>query len=995
MTKINYKSDFKLVAPLPKTLNFIFHYTTDESVCYDVSIENGRAIVQDDNLIIVFEDHKLPEGQLKVRKEYLIDDEDAKDDILDIVTGEYLDIFLLDCKTDQFKGIVVEEELTIYRGYSAYQIAVKNGFVGTEEEWLESLKQPAKDAATEAENKVNALVNEGHADLAAIKSDYSTFIGNTRTEIDGLIENADEAVTKANNAVITATDAATRAQDAVTRANTAISDANTAATAATSAANSATTAANNANNATAQFNTKLSEINTAITNATNATTNANSATVSATNAASAANSAAEYATTEGSKVAPLIDDVREFMEDNQETIDDMVDKVETFDKRVDDLQLFKTPNLTLFGNPTVNEGQISGFSATDYAAFPFLVDFKNRPFEINMCLTTATNLSGQHNIFDSDFGLALAIRERKIVLAASTNGVSWDLGEHVGTSTLPTNTTVYLKLVYDGTTYTMYYSLDKTTYNTEFTFTGGALYPKQIIIGKSINNANYFNGSINLNNCYLLIDGLQIWQGMDDAGLATRLATDLSNIDAAGEDKIQELVSNKANIDGYYAMFGAGTADNLAARGDSYEVEFGGTRKTGGDLDVEEGSATIKSIKGRTLVFNQLCKNADFSQGSTYYRSINDGTFSVEDGIGKLQCASNQTGLYCDALYKNGQTENLSILIDGHFYVLIANIKTTSPEGKIYFGSMNNAGNTHYVAVNKASSDWQSIVRYVNGWSISPNYRPLCFKDMREERDEILIKYIQVIDVTQMFGAGNEPATAEEFANRLGYNSVEEIPYFEYNEGELINNDVKSITSTVPNEEPFVRLLPTNKYFPDGLKSVGSAYDEMTSTKAIKRIGVVDLGTLSWAYTSGASSRYTATLNSIKLSPQDVTGNLNIIGYNAASMSKVYGHKFDKCIASHNSVNSIWIYDKDLDGITAAEFKAAMQGVLLYYELAEPEETEYDELNLMYNVHPLGTETVEFNTDGVHTYRGEHIYGLDFYTTVKSLLARVKALEGK
>ena len=27
-----------------------------------------------------------------------------------------------------------------YRGYSAYEIAVRNGFIGTEQEWLESLK---------------------------------------------------------------------------------------------------------------------------------------------------------------------------------------------------------------------------------------------------------------------------------------------------------------------------------------------------------------------------------------------------------------------------------------------------------------------------------------------------------------------------------------------------------------------------------------------------------------------------------------------------------------------------------------------------------------------------------------------------------------------------------------------------------------------------------------------------------------------------------------
>ena len=36
------------------------------------------------------------------------------------------------------------------QGWSAYEIAVKHGFVGTEEEWVQSLKQPALDAAAEA-----------------------------------------------------------------------------------------------------------------------------------------------------------------------------------------------------------------------------------------------------------------------------------------------------------------------------------------------------------------------------------------------------------------------------------------------------------------------------------------------------------------------------------------------------------------------------------------------------------------------------------------------------------------------------------------------------------------------------------------------------------------------------------------------------------------------------------------------------------------------------
>lgn len=75
----------------------------------------------------------------------------------------------------------------------------------------------------------------------------------------------------------------------------------------------------------------------------------------------------------------------------------------------------------------------------------------------------------------------------------------------------------------------------------------------------------------------------------------------------------------------------------------------------------------------------------------------------------------------------------------------------------------------------------------------------------------------QLFDLTQMFGAGNEPATPEEFWQRVpeklyGYNP----------------NDYKSAN------------IPSSKYFPDGMKSAGSVYDEINflSQKAIKRIGI-------------------------------------------------------------------------------------------------------------------------------------------------------------
>src|SRR5574344_1715388 len=47
----------------------------------------------------------------------------------------------------------------VAKGLSAYEIAVKNGFVGTESDWLQFLRQPALDAAEEAMYAVD-LINK-------------------------------------------------------------------------------------------------------------------------------------------------------------------------------------------------------------------------------------------------------------------------------------------------------------------------------------------------------------------------------------------------------------------------------------------------------------------------------------------------------------------------------------------------------------------------------------------------------------------------------------------------------------------------------------------------------------------------------------------------------------------------------------------------------------------------------------------------------------------
>lgn len=177
---------------------------------------------------------------------------------------------------------------------------------------------------------------------------------------------------------------------------------------------------------------------------------------------------------------------------------------------------------------------------------------------------------------------------------------------------------------------------------------------------------------------------------------------------------------------------------------------------------------------------------------------------------------------------------------------------------------------------------------------------------------------IMLIDLTELFGAGNEPQTAEDFQS-----------YFP-----------DSYYKSNPSAYKFVNI-PSSKYFPDGMRSAGSAYDEINflSQKAIKKIGVVDMGTLNWLYNPTAShERFETVVPGIKIvSSSSIKGNIVCSKYTTVSADDVYIHAADKTAAVLNSAEQVWVYDTVYTD--AAAFKAAMSGVMLYYELATPVET--------------------------------------------------------
>lgn len=121
----------------------------------------------------------------------------------------------------------------------------------------------------------------------------------------------------------------------------------------------------------------------------------------------------------------------------------------------------------------------------------------------------------------------------------------------------------------------------------------------------------------------------------------------------------------------------------------------------------------------------------------------------------------------------------------------------------------------------------------------------------------------------------------------------------------------------------------------ESLYSAGSAYDSKVPSGLItRRIGSVDLGTLHWAKGNDDHSFYANITNMASGVSEVLTlmsANFVTTRFGAASQYTVFG---DKTIG--RGIGQQYVYAADSNYSTAASFKAAMSGVILYYELATP-----------------------------------------------------------
>ena len=174
-----------------------------------------------------------------------------------------------------------------------------------------------------------------------------------------------------------------------------------------------------------------------------------------------------------------------------------------------------------------------------------------------------------------------------------------------------------------------------------------------------------------------------------------------------------------------------------------------------------------------------------------------------------------------------------------------------------------------------------------------------------------------LIDLTQMFGVGNEP-TAEQFEAMFHEDS------YPYNPGEIISAKTATITAGT-------EAITTG--FPE-LKSAGTAHDviDMDGGQVIRNVYTVELETLVW---NRSDNKFRAVLPAkAKASGNYNTKNNELCNkYEPITMNDLYAGNVG--IAT-NPINgeTVWIFDNNYD--TPEQLVASLAGAVLHYELATP-----------------------------------------------------------
>lgn len=495
------------------------------------------------------------------------------------------------------------------------------------------------------------------------------------------------------------------------------------------------------------------------------------------------------------------------------------------------------------------------------------------------------------------------------------------------------------------------------------------------------------------------------------------------------------------------------------------EQIWSGTRTTANGATIKDGVASVHSIKGRSLVVSQLYDIASIVKGGGIKALIVDGNkFTLVSGVNQYNCDIRQRTSF----------------IGGHRYLIKAIVSSNKEEWNVINFLINEINFRVGLGEVTAVPTMKSAVFRMED-SLDAVFARLTFSASTIADETAIIDAPQLFDLTAMFGAGNEPTSANDFANRLGYATIEDVPYIPYGTS-IVSSMPREIVSRGRNlwdesvkqlkkyvlyqtfkENQSVHLVPGTYYlyiskfenmttwrpeigffkngvingayggiqngyktssefhilsastsahgivffvyeecdvmltftsgdttdatimsgvcvnlsdslngtyspymppstlpitlpsvFADGIKGVGTAFDELTPTKATSVVDVVDLGSLSWVKdTDDNAFRVQFTRSNYQADRHMLCP---IYSVDMGTSKNAFLAK-DKVITRYYySVNGLYVRDTAYNDVTT--FKNAMSGIPLYFVRATPIETTLDETKAFYQVQNGGTEEI-------------------------------------
>ena len=597
---------------------------------------------------------------------------------------------------------------------------------------------------------------------------------------------------------------------------------------------------------------------------------------------------------------------------------------------------------------------------------------------------------------------------------------------------------------------------------------------------------------------------LNAHQAADSANEAAESANE-------ARESIQNDLAKKADIDKFYPKMTAGFAQDIVGDGSATPEEFSFRPTAGEERNVanttyyegeRNGVARIKVLKGNSVVLNQQIRNMIGTTARGFWRARQGLSFAEEDN-GVITLKYNPDVV----LFNNQIVQNVNIKNNEKYYCSYGfeSYNKDQYQRRVVIGftsSWSNRGSFNDVLTGKGLGEIGFVegIGTLNNPSNDVNNLCIWFAHPETPVEELnttplKIKNLIFINLTKMFGAGNEPTTVEEFYQRLpvginlnaynegtiidgNYGGIKTVgfnafngtyakvcagcPYYLggnytslgftteeggtleaitlptstesvgttpsdrlytpsqsgyiYAEGTNININLSwdteygYLNGTYQPYKPFERDLSWigrikdsngNLVFPNGMRSAGSARDEIrfnsTTQKweAVQNVGVMDLGSLQWQRLDNGSFNTKSEVPIADLKKPSSYYYVNSICSNYIVVSEGEFTDTTTCLAVFTS-GRLWLKDGKYTDVDS--FQAALQGVMLNYELAEPIITEIeDDINMDFDVSDYGTEEL-IVAEGAQSapLLADITYAPNALSTIKQvpdILKRLKALE--